>query len=155
MIAEIVIRTGSHVLNQLSIRWRISLVGFVTLPLALIAAAAAIYHLSVIRTETAIVAREDIPITKMLSGITVLQLEQAVLFERAIGSRGRPGRALQQVVEESKAGFLTTGQKASALFKSLATRLGESAAAIEDDRTRFAFLDLHKLVVSAIADHRR
>ena len=142
-------------LKQLSIRWRTSLVGLVTLPLALIAAVAAIYHLSAIKSETAIVAREDIPIIRMLSSITVLQLEQAVLFERAIGTRGRPAGAMKEVFEQSKAGFFTTGQKADEVFDGLAKRLTESAEAIEDARTRAAFLDLHKLVVSAHADHRR
>ena len=151
------------VFKRLPLRWQISLVGFVTLPLALIAASVAIYHLSVIESETAIVAREDIPMTKMLTSITVLQLEQAILFERAFGLHAftldRAGRSAQRqtdsLLRQATEGFFAAGTKAEAAFQNATARLQDTIAKTHSEALRTEFADLLDSVEQAYANHGR
>ncbi|MEO9903873.1 methyl-accepting chemotaxis protein [Nisaea sp.] len=74
--------------TSLSIRKKIVAVCLVTLPLPLLALAYAVYSMNLIGMELKEIAEEDMPITRQLTEVTVLQLEQAIHFEKALRFAG-------------------------------------------------------------------
>lgn len=71
-------------LENLSIKWKPILVALGSLPLPLAAIAYAIFSMVQVGGELESVSEIDMPITTEVTEVTVLQLEQAVHFERAL-----------------------------------------------------------------------
>ncbi len=71
-------------LGHINIRYKIYLFGFVQLALMLIIGGIAIIQMSKIGTELVDIAEVDIPLTNKVTKITALQLDQNILFERAL-----------------------------------------------------------------------
>lgn len=74
--------------TSLSIRKKIIAVCLATLPLPLLALAYAVYSMNLIGVELKEIAEEDMPITRQLTEVTVLQLEQSIHFEKALRFAG-------------------------------------------------------------------
>ena len=71
-------------LSKLTIAQKVYLLGFSQLLLMLIMGLASLLQMNKIGKELADIAEEDIPLTKQLTSVTKHQLEQAILFERAM-----------------------------------------------------------------------
>ena len=80
-------------IRNMSIQQRVISMVAISLIIMLAMGGTAIQRMSVIGDELTDIAKEDIPMTELLSKVTVHQLEQAILLERAIG-----------VIETTKAG---------------------------------------------------
>ncbi|WP_420405584.1 methyl-accepting chemotaxis protein [Nisaea sp.] len=75
-------------LANLPIKFKIIGVCLITLPLPIIALAYAIFTMSSIGTELKEIAEEDMPLTRKITEVTLLQLEQAIHFEKALRFAG-------------------------------------------------------------------
>ncbi|NOH60932.1 methyl-accepting chemotaxis protein [Vibrio sp. RE88] len=91
-------------LSRLTIAQKVYLLGFSQLLAMLIMGGFALYQMNKIGNELIDIAEEDIPLTKMLTIVTEHQLEQAILFERALikAIRVEQGLAQRAVFEEAK-----------------------------------------------------
>lgn len=91
-------------LSRLTIAQKVYLLGFSQLLAMMIMGGFALYQMNKIGNELIDIAEEDIPLTKMLTVVTEHQLEQAILFERALvkAIRVEQGMAQMSVFEEAK-----------------------------------------------------
>ncbi|WP_081305630.1 methyl-accepting chemotaxis protein [Vibrio coralliilyticus] len=91
-------------LSRLTIAQKVYLLGLSQLLAMLIMGGFALYQMNKIGNELVDIAEEDIPLTKMLTVVTEHQLEQAILFERALikAIRVEQGLAQMSVFEEAK-----------------------------------------------------
>ncbi|NOI27672.1 methyl-accepting chemotaxis protein [Vibrio coralliilyticus] len=91
-------------LSRLTIAQKVYLLGLSQLLAMMIMGGFALYQMNKIGNELIDIAEEDIPLTKMLTVVTEHQLEQAVLFERALvkAIRVEQGMAQMSVFEEAK-----------------------------------------------------
>ncbi|MBN3493629.1 methyl-accepting chemotaxis protein [Vibrio neptunius] len=91
-------------LSRLTIAQKVYLLGFSQLLAMMIMGGFALYQMNKIGNELTDIAEEDIPLTKMLTLVTEHQLEQAILFERALvkAIRVEQGMAQKSVFEEAK-----------------------------------------------------
>ncbi|NRF13070.1 methyl-accepting chemotaxis protein [Vibrio coralliilyticus] len=91
-------------LSRLTIAQKVYLLGFSQLLAMIIMGVFALYQMNKIGNELVDIAEEDIPLTKMLTVVTEHQLEQAILFERALikAIRVEQGLAQMSVFEEAK-----------------------------------------------------
>ncbi|USD34997.1 MULTISPECIES: methyl-accepting chemotaxis protein [Vibrio] len=91
-------------LSKLTIAQKVYLLGFSQLLAMMIMGGFALYQMNKIGNELVDIAEEDIPLTKMLTVVTEHQLEQAILFERALikAIRVEQGMAQMSVFEEAK-----------------------------------------------------
>lgn len=91
-------------LSRLTIAQKVYLLGLSQLLAMMIMGAFALYQMNKIGNELIDIAEEDIPLTKMLTVVTEHQLEQAILFERALvkAIRVEQGMAQMSVFEEAK-----------------------------------------------------
>lgn len=71
-------------LSKLTIAQKVYLLGFSQLLLMLIMGLASLLQMNKIGKELTDIAEEDIPLTRQLTSVTEHQLEQAILFERAM-----------------------------------------------------------------------
>lgn len=114
-------------LSILSIRTKIIGVCLATLPLPMIALVYAVFSMNVIGIELQEIAEEDMPITRQLTEVTVLQLEQAIHFEKALRFSGIQSKAIDtsaQMQEEIKK-FGEQSRLADTLFQNLENDLRE------------------------------
>ena len=111
--------------SSLSIRKKIVGVCLISLPLPLIALLYAIYSMNLIGIELKEIAEEDMPITRQLTEVTVLQLEQAIHFEKAMRFSGvqKKGADLSALVTKEIEKFEKQSQAANALFQGLESKL--------------------------------
>jgi len=70
-------------LRKLTIKHKVYALATLGAVLALFIAGGAIYSINAVGVQLKQIAEEDIPLTSAVTQITVHQLEQAVLFERA------------------------------------------------------------------------
>jgi len=91
-------------LSRLTIAQKVYLLGLSQLLAMMIMGGFALYQMNKIGNELVDIAEEDIPLTKMLTVVTEHQLEQAILFERALikAIRVEQGLAQMSVFEEAK-----------------------------------------------------
>ncbi|MCM5508208.1 MULTISPECIES: methyl-accepting chemotaxis protein [Vibrio] len=91
-------------LSRLTIAQKVYLLGLSQLLAMIIMGVFALYQMNKIGNELVDIAEEDIPLTKMLTVVTEHQLEQAILFERALikAIRVEQGLAQMSVFEEAK-----------------------------------------------------
>lgn len=91
-------------LSRLTIAQKVYLLGLSQLLAMMIMGGFALYQMNKIGNELVDIAEEDIPLTKMLTVVTEHQLEQAILFERALvkAIRVEQGMAQMSVFEEAK-----------------------------------------------------
>ncbi|WP_080749131.1 methyl-accepting chemotaxis protein [Vibrio coralliilyticus] len=91
-------------LSRLTIAQKVYLLGLSQLLAMMIMGGFALYQMNKIGNELIDIAEEDIPLTKMLTVVTEHQLEQAILFERALvkAIRVEQGMAQMSVFEEAK-----------------------------------------------------
>ncbi|PAU39830.1 chemotaxis protein [Vibrio coralliilyticus] len=91
-------------LSRLTIAQKVYLLGLSQLLAMMIMCGFALYQMNKIGNELIDIAEEDIPLTKMLTVVTEHQLEQAILFERALvkAIRVEQGMAQMSVFEEAK-----------------------------------------------------
>lgn len=91
-------------LSRLTIAQKVYLLGLSQLFAMMIMGGFALYQMNKIGNELIDIAEEDIPLTKMLTVVTEHQLEQAILFERALvkAIRVEQGMAQMSVFEEAK-----------------------------------------------------
>ncbi|WP_333002250.1 methyl-accepting chemotaxis protein [Vibrio coralliilyticus] len=91
-------------LSRLTIAQKVYLLGLSQLLAMMIMGGFALYQMNKIGNELVDIAEEDIPLTKMLAVVTEHQLEQAILFERALikAIRVEQGLAQMSVFEEAK-----------------------------------------------------
>lgn len=71
-------------LSRLTIKYKIYLLAIVQLAIMLVMGSIAVIQMDKIGTELVDIAEEDIPLANMITKITELQLEQGILFERAL-----------------------------------------------------------------------
>ncbi|MDA0782191.1 MAG: methyl-accepting chemotaxis protein [Rickettsiales bacterium] len=103
----------SNILSKFTIKSKIlALFGF-GLAVTAIVSSIAIYSLGQIGTEIKNVAEKDIPLTKILTNITVHQLEQAIYFEKAsrFAKDASTSTTAQKDYSESKKSFLKMAKK--------------------------------------------
>ncbi|UUX49517.1 methyl-accepting chemotaxis protein [Nisaea acidiphila] len=111
--------------SSLSIKTKIISVCLVTLPLPLIALGYAILSMNLIGAELKEIAEEDMPLTRGLTEVTVLQLEQAVHFEKAMrfaGIRASDGDNESAFAKQVEL-FETQSGKADETFRHIAEKL--------------------------------
>ncbi|MGY3689448.1 methyl-accepting chemotaxis protein [Vibrio coralliilyticus] len=91
-------------LSRLTIAQKVYLLGLSQLLAMIIMGVFALYQMNKIGNELVDIAEEDIPLTKMLTVVTEHQLEQAILFERALikAIRVEQGLAQMSVFQEAK-----------------------------------------------------
>lgn len=91
-------------LSRLTIAQKVYLLGLSQLLAMMIMGGFALYQMNKIGNELVDIAEEDIPLTKMLTVVTEHQLEQAILFERALikAIRVEQGLAQMSTFEEAK-----------------------------------------------------
>ncbi|NOI57988.1 methyl-accepting chemotaxis protein [Vibrio coralliilyticus] len=91
-------------LSRLTIAQKVYLLGLSQLLAMMIMGGFALYQMNKIGNELIDIAEEDIPLTKMLTVVTEHQLEQAILFERALikAIRVEQGLAQMSTFEEAK-----------------------------------------------------
>lgn len=71
-------------LKNITIKYKIYLLGFVQLALMVLIGSIAIIQMAKIGAELVDIAEEDIPLANKVTKITELQLDQSILFERAL-----------------------------------------------------------------------
>ena len=91
-------------LSKLTIAQKVYLLGFCQLLAMAILGGFALYQMNKIGNELIDIAEEDIPLTKKLTVVTEHQLEQAILFERALvkAIRVDQGMESKQTFEKAK-----------------------------------------------------
>lgn len=91
-------------LSKLTIAQKVYLLGFCQLLAMAILGGFALYQMNKIGNELIDIAEEDIPLTKKLTVVTEHQLEQAILFERALvkAIRVDQGMESKQAFEKAK-----------------------------------------------------
>jgi len=111
--------------SSLSIRKKIIGVCLITLPLPLIALIYAVFSMNQIGIELKEIAEEDMPITRQLTKVTVLQLEQAIHFEKAMRFAGvqKKDTDLDAAVAKEIKKFEEQSKSADALFLDLEKKL--------------------------------
>tara|TARA_E500000318_G_scaffold55810_1_gene51842 strand:- start:10610 stop:12661 length:2052 start_codon:yes stop_codon:yes gene_type:complete len=111
--------------SSLSIRKKIIGVCLITLPLPLVALIYAVFSMNLIGIELKEIAEEDMPITRQLTKVTVLQLEQAIHFEKAMRFSGiqRQDANLSELVAKEIEKFEEQSKTANALFLELEGKL--------------------------------
>jgi methyl-accepting chemotaxis protein len=111
--------------SSLSIRKKIIGVCLITLPLPLVALIYAVFSMNLIGIELKEIAEEDMPITRQLTKVTVLQLEQAIHFEKAMRFSGiqKKDADLNAVLAKEIEKFEEQSKSADALFLDLERRL--------------------------------
>ncbi len=111
--------------SSLSIRKKIIGVCLVTLPLPIVALIYAVFSMNLIGIELKEIAEEDMPITRQLTKVTVLQLEQAIHFEKAMRFSGiqKKDADLSAVLAKEIGKFEEQSKSADALFLDLERRL--------------------------------
>ncbi len=100
-------------LKGLTIKRKIYTLATLAILISLFIAGGAIYSINIIGKQLKQVAEEDIPLTAAVSKITVHQLEQAVLFERAIrlAETALHNPSVKGHYEETKDAFLKLAKK--------------------------------------------
>jgi methyl-accepting chemotaxis protein len=111
--------------SSLSIRKKIIGVCLITLPLPIVALIYAVFSMNLIGIELKEIAEEDMPITRRLTQVTVLQLEQAIHFEKAMRFSGiqKKDVDLDAAVTKEIEKFEEQSKAADALFLELESRL--------------------------------
>ncbi|MEQ8334674.1 methyl-accepting chemotaxis protein [Nisaea sp.] len=111
--------------SDLSIRKKIIGVCLITLPLPFVALVYAVITMSQIGIELREIAEEDMPITRQLTEATVLQLEQALHFEKAMRFSGiqLKDTDLNAAVTREVEKFQEQSLSANALFQELELKL--------------------------------
>lgn len=88
---------------RMTIAQKVYLMGFLQLLIMLLMGAFALVQMNKIGNELIDIAEEDIPLTKKMTLVTEHQLEQAVLFERALVKAIRVSQGLEQLSEYKQA----------------------------------------------------
>ncbi len=70
-------------LRRLTIKHKVYTLAILGAILAILISSGAIYSINAIGKQLTQIAEEDIPLTKAVTKITIHQLEQAIMFERA------------------------------------------------------------------------
>ncbi|CAH0540280.1 methyl-accepting chemotaxis protein [Vibrio marisflavi] len=84
---------------RMTIAQKVYFMGFLQLLIMLIMGAFALIQMNKIGNELIDIAEEDIPLTKKMTIVTEHQLEQAILFERALVKAIRVSQGLEQLSE--------------------------------------------------------
>ena len=142
--------------SSLSIRKKIIGVCLVTLPLPLIALIYAVFSMNLIGIELKEIAEEDMPMTRQLTEVTVLQLEQAVHFEKAMRFSGilKKDTDLDAAVIKEVEKFEEQSKAANKLFQELEGRL-QNAIETGASRSATKTAEDFKAVSEKVAEAKR
>jgi len=128
------------------LKLRSKILGLVAVLLAIVAINAAItlWKLDRIGGEIADVAELDIPLTRLVTDVTVAQLEQNSRFERALsaGSALTTSAAQQPGFEEARRSFAEFGEKAEAALAAASDLARRAASLAHSDDQRKEFTDV-------------
>ncbi|MBO6562914.1 MAG: PilZ domain-containing protein [Nisaea sp.] len=119
--------------SSLPIKTKIISVCLVTLPLPLIALAYAVLSMNWIGIELKEIAEEDMPLTRELTEVTILQLEQAVHFEKAMRFAGIRAheRDSDAAYSEEVGKFGAQSKKADETFELITEKLAHAIQSTE------------------------
>ena len=100
-------------LRKITLKHKVTFLSLFGIGVSVLLALLAIYALSSVGKKLKTIAEEDIPLTNAVTNITVHQLEQAVLFERAIryAEFMAEDQHMKKEYEKSKAAFLKMAKK--------------------------------------------
>lgn len=122
------IQKALRMLKNLPIKIKVILVSVVTLPLPLAALFYAIFSMNMIGAELKEIAEEDMPITRQVTEVTILQLEQAIHFEKALRYAGVSADAekAKENFAHAVEAFEKESKQADAIFETLEAKLVEA-----------------------------
>jgi len=103
--------------GKISVAQKLMLIVGLCIGFTAIVAGTGIYQLASIGSEIESIAEQDIPLTNVVSEITVGQLEQSVLLERIMGLGGVVPENRLAVLLEAEAGFEDYAKKVDAQIK--------------------------------------
>jgi len=125
------------------------------LMVTLVVSGYSVYTMAKIGGEIEGIAQEDIPVMKIITKITIHQLEQAILFERGLAVGGElasdPGQ-LKHFKEVEKE-FAELGQKVAGEMKQAEKLLEEAAKNAHSEEAKKEFNHLFTLVKKIDAEH--
>ena len=142
-------------LANLRISWRIY--GLVVLLLLITAGTAGfgIFEMQSIGTEIEDIAERDMPMTEKLTKVTLHQLEQAILFERALalGEELSSDPAKLGHFKELEQKFAALGAKVAAELKEVESVLAEAIETAHNEADKAAFQSLLETLTKIDAEH--
>lgn len=131
-------------LRDLKLRAKIMGLVSVLLLIVMINGGITLWKLNLIGAEIADVAELDVPLSRLVTAVTVAQLEQNTRFERALTAASdlSATAAERPAFQEARAGFADFGEKAEAALASASDLAGRavSMAHSEAQREEFAHL---------------
>ena len=142
-------------LKHITIKYKVYLLGFVQLALMVVIGSIAIIQMAKIGTELVDIAEEDIPLANMVTKITELQLDQSILFERALFNAALHNQNVPGSLEhlnELKYEISGSTQTIKQLIKDTEDFVTQAITVIHTEEGKAEFR--HALTVLTDAEHR-
>ncbi|MBT6136785.1 MAG: methyl-accepting chemotaxis protein [Rhodospirillaceae bacterium] len=133
--------------KSMSIKWKSVLIAVASIPLPLAAAIYAMVAMSEIGKELKEVGDQDMPLTREITEVTILQLEQAIHFERALkfgADFSKQADAKERFAKAAEA-FEHETKQADKIFVHLREKLGEAVEAAKRDNHADAIVEFEGL----------